>query len=194
MGSPISSPHWQNSVPWGCRTEILFFLLGVSRGSPSAPGGFLRSLPQGHLHLQASNGTLNLSHASILYLSPSLTFRLGLKHFVIRSGIHRKFFFAISHLSWGSQGKNAEVVCYSLLQWTTFYQNSPPCPIHLGWPWTAWLIVWFRQGCGQCDQTGYFSVIVSPQEILKDCSVPVSVFWCTQSMFDPCEHLWQVWG
>ena len=141
MGSPISSPHWQNSVPWGCRTEILFFLLGVSRGSPSAPGGFLRSLPQGHLHLQASNGTLNLSHASILYLSPSLTFRLGLKHFMIRSGIHRKIFFAISHLSWGSQGKNAEVVCYSLPQWTTFYQNSLPWPVPLGWPYMAWLIV-----------------------------------------------------
>ena len=23
--------------------------------------------------------------------------------------------------SWGSQGKNAEVICHSLLQWTTFY-------------------------------------------------------------------------
>ena len=27
--------------------------------------------------------------------------------------------------SWGSQGKNTEVVCYSLLQWTTFCQNCP---------------------------------------------------------------------
>ena len=27
--------------------------------------------------------------------------------------------------SWGSQGKT-EVVCHSLLQWTTFCQNSPP--------------------------------------------------------------------
>ena len=25
--------------------------------------------------------------------------------------------------SWGSQGKNAEVICHSLLQWTTFCQN-----------------------------------------------------------------------
>ena len=31
-----------------------------------------------------------------------------------------------SYCSWGSQGKNAEVVCHSLLQWTTFCQNSPP--------------------------------------------------------------------
>ena len=26
--------------------------------------------------------------------------------------------------SWGSQGKNTEVVCHSLCQWTTFCQNS----------------------------------------------------------------------
>ena len=31
-----------------------------------------------------------------------------------------------SYCSWGSQGKNTEVVCHSLLQWTTFCQNSPP--------------------------------------------------------------------
>ena len=31
------------------------------------------------------------------------------------------------------------MVCHSLLQWTTFYQNSPPQPGHLGWPHTAWL-------------------------------------------------------
>ena len=31
-----------------------------------------------------------------------------------------------SHRSWGSQGKNTEVVCHSLLQWTTFCQKSPP--------------------------------------------------------------------
>ena len=43
--------------------------------------------------------------------------------------------------SWGSQGKNTEAVCHSLLQWTTFCQNSPPWPVHLGWPYRAWLIV-----------------------------------------------------
>ena len=32
----------------------------------------------------------------------------------------------LSYCSWGSQGKNAEVVCHSLLQGTTFCQNSPP--------------------------------------------------------------------
>ena len=44
-----------------------------------------------------------------------------------------------SYCSWGTQGKNPEVVCHSLLQWTTFCQTSPPWPSHLGWPHTAWL-------------------------------------------------------
>ena len=48
-------------------------------------------------------------------------------------------FCAFSYGSWGSQGKNTEVVCHSLLQWTTFCQTSPPWPAHLGWPHTAWL-------------------------------------------------------
>ena len=36
------------------------------------------------------------------------------------------YHFAFSYCSWGSQGKNTEVVCHSLLQWTTFCQISPP--------------------------------------------------------------------
>ena len=36
--------------------------------------------------------------------------------------VHTVFF---SYYSWGSQGKNTEVVCHSLLQWTMFCQNSP---------------------------------------------------------------------
>ena len=47
--------------------------------------------------------------------------------------------FAFSYCSWDSQGKNTEVVCHSLLQWTTFCQTSPPWPTHLGWPHVAWL-------------------------------------------------------
>ena len=43
------------------------------------------------------------------------------------------YIFAFSYCSWGSQVKNAEVVCHSLLQWTTFCQKSP-WPSHLGWP------------------------------------------------------------
>ena len=48
------------------------------------------------------------------------------------------YLFAFSYCSWGSQGKNTEVVCHSLLQWTMFCQDSPPWSVHLGWPYTAW--------------------------------------------------------
>ena len=41
---------------------------------------------------------------------------------------------AFSYCSWGSQGKNTEVVCHSLLQWTTFGQNSPPWSLVLSDP------------------------------------------------------------
>ena len=41
--------------------------------------------------------------------------------------------------SWGSQGKNTEVVCHSLLQWTSFCQTFLPWPARLGWPHRAWL-------------------------------------------------------
>ena len=65
------------------------------------------------------------------------------------------YHFAFSYCSWGSQGKNTEVVCHSLLQWTTLCQTSPPWPSRLGWPHRAWLsfieldkavvLVWFLQ-------------------------------------------------
>ena len=43
-------------------------------------------------------------------------------------GVHLSvsYLFAFSCCSWGSQGKNTEVICHSLLQWTTFCQTSPP--------------------------------------------------------------------
>ena len=50
------------------------------------------------------------------------------------------YHFAFLIYSWGSQGKNTEVVCHSLLQWTTFCNTSPPRPVWLGWPHRAWLI------------------------------------------------------
>ena len=56
-------------------------------------------------------------------------------------GVHLSvsYLFAYSYCSWGSQSKNTEVVCHSILQWTTFCQNSPPWPSCLGWPHKAWL-------------------------------------------------------
>ena len=50
--------------------------------------------------------------------------------------------FGFSYCSWCSQVKNAEVVSHSLLQWTTFCQNSPPWPVHLGSPYTATTFLW----------------------------------------------------
>ena len=57
-------------------------------------------------------------------------------------GVHLSvsYLFGFSFCSCGSQSEITEVVCHSVLQWTTFCQKSPPCPIHLGWPYMAWLI------------------------------------------------------
>ena len=55
----------------------------------------------------------------------------------LKSSSFSVLFFAFSYCSWGSQSKNTEVVCHSLLQWTTFCQNSPLWPIHLEWPHTS---------------------------------------------------------
>ena len=55
--------------------------------------------------------------------------------------ISPSYLFAFSYCSWGSQGKNTEVVCHSLLRWTMFCQNSPPLPVHLGWPYMAQLTI-----------------------------------------------------
>ena len=52
--------------------------------------------------------------------------------------------FTFSYCSWGSQGKNTGVLCHSLLQSTTFCQNSPLWPIYLGWTCMAWLIASLR--------------------------------------------------
>ena len=49
------------------------------------------------------------------------------------------YLFAFSYCSWGSPGTNTEVVCHSLLQWTTFCQTSPPWLVCLGLPYMLWL-------------------------------------------------------
>ena len=54
-------------------------------------------------------------------------------------GVHHSvsYIFIFSCCSWGSQGKNTEVVCHSLLQ--CGHQTSPPWPVYLGWPYMAWV-------------------------------------------------------
>ena len=49
--------------------------------------------------------------------------------------------FAFSFCSRDSQGKNTEVVCHSLFQWSPFCENSPPWPVHLEWPYMTWIKV-----------------------------------------------------
>ena len=50
------------------------------------------------------------------------------------------YLFAFSYCSWGSCSKNTGLVCHSLLQWTTFCQNSSLWLHHFGEPCMAWLI------------------------------------------------------
>ena len=84
------------------------------------------------------------------FLSKLFSDKLSLSSFilVIYIYIYILMYIAFSYCSWGSKGKNTEVVCHSLLQWTTVCQTSPPWPVHLGWSHTAWLFHWVRQGCG----------------------------------------------
>ena len=79
------------------------------------------------------------------------------------------YHFAFSYCSWGSQDKNTEVVCHSLLQGTTFCQTSPPWPDRLGWPHTAWL------SFTELDKT-----VVLWSEWLVFCGYGIGVFalWC----------------
>ena len=46
------------------------------------------------------------------------------------------YLFAFSYCSWGYRGKNTGVVCYCLLQWTTFCQKAKR---RRGWQRMTWL-------------------------------------------------------
>ena len=72
--------------------------------------------------LSITNSQSSLRLTSIESVMPS-------SHLILCLSVY--YHFAFSYCSWGSQGKNTEVVCHSLLQWTTFCQISPPWPAHL---------------------------------------------------------------
>ena len=83
------------------------------------------------------------------------------------------YIFAFSCCSWDSQGKNTEAACLCLLQWTMFYQNSPPWPICLEWPYyIAWLIVSLIH---YCFPVSSFSLFLSTQEIIPPHSLEIRV-------------------
>ena len=83
------------------------------------------------------------------------------------------YLFTFSYCSWGSPGKNTEVVCHSLLQWTTFCQTSPPWPGHLGWPHTAWL---------SFLELDKLWSMWSDWLVVCDCGFSVSALWCPLSV------------
>ena len=61
----------------------------------------------------------------------------------LAEGIHFSvsYIFTSSYCSRPSQGKNAEVGCHFILQWTLFCQISAAWPIYLWWLYTEWLVV-----------------------------------------------------
>ena len=81
--------------------------------------------------------------------------------------------FCLFTCSWGSQGKHAEVVCHSLLQWTTFCQNSSPWLICLGWPYMVrpWCWERLRAERGDSGWGGWMASLIwvwTNWEIVKD--------------------------
>ena len=131
MPSPVwSLPACLDSQTTGCCFYFgsLFILSGVI--SPLISSSLLGTYPVGEFIFQCP-----------IFL-PFHTVHGVLKAWVLQwfaipfsSGPH----FVFSYCSWGSQGRNTEVVCHFLLQWTTFCQTSPPWPAHLGRPHMAWL-------------------------------------------------------
>ena len=78
----------------------------------------------GHIH-SCALFLLWLHHSFWSYFSTLLQEHIG---WLPTWGVYLSlsYLVAFSYCSWDSQGKNTEVVCHSLLQWTTFCQNSPP--------------------------------------------------------------------
>ena len=86
-----------------------------------------------YIHLGTVFALAPSLHSFWSYFSTDLQWHIG--HLLTwRVPLSVSYHFAFSYCWWGSQGKNTEVVCHSLLQWTTFCQTSPPWPIRLRWP------------------------------------------------------------
>ena len=149
MSSELNSPipvHFSSLIP---KMSSLIWLLSIFLiHGPNIPG------PYAILLITASDLASITSdiHNWVLFCFGSVfSFFLELLLYwspvayghLLTCGVHLSvsYLFTFSYCSWGSQGKNTEVVCHSLLQWTTFCQNSPPSPVCLGWPYMAWLIV-----------------------------------------------------
>ena len=102
---------------------------------------------------------------------------------------------AFSYCSWGSQGKNTEVVCHSLLQWTTFSQNSPPRPVCLGWLYMAWFsFIDCSHEVKRCLLLG-MKVMTNIDSILKnrDITLPTKVYLVKAMIFPIVMYGCEIW-
>ena len=93
--------------------------------------GTLKSLLQHH----SSKHQFFSAQLSFLFNSHIHIWLLGLTRWTFVGKIMYLLFICclgLSYCSWGSQGKNTEVACHSLLQWTTFCQTFHHDPTGLG--------------------------------------------------------------
>ena len=131
--SLLLSPVWPLPIcldSWTCHSRFLWNIALYSIG----PCFYHQSHPQLGIVFDLAPSL----HSFWSYFSSDLQYHIG---YLPSWGFHLSvsYLFAFSYCSWVSQGKNTDVVCHSLLQWTTFSQTSPPWPVRLGWPHMAWL-------------------------------------------------------
>ena len=124
---------------------------------PSTTGFYFRfgSIPSFFLELF-------LHWSPVAYWAPTY---LGSSSFRVLS-------FCLFMLFIGSQGRNTEVICHSLLQRTTFCQPSLPWSIHFGGPTWLGLVSRVRQDCG----------LWSDLLVVCDCVFSLSAPWCPLSV------------
>ena len=90
----------------------------------------------------------------------------------LKSSSFSVLFFAFSYCSWGSQSKNTEVVCHSLLQ-CLIVSDLSTMSSHLGWPHTAWL---------NFIELDKLWPMWSDWLDVCDCGLSLSALWCPLSV------------
>ena len=108
---------------------------------------------QSHPQLGTVFGLAPALHSFCTYFSTLLRLHIG---HLPTWGVHFSvaFLFAFSYCSWGSQGKNVEVVCIPFSSGPRFVRTLHHDPSILGGPTRHGSYHWVRQGCGSCHQFG----------------------------------------